>query len=1670
MNAQTTLSTLARPLEATYRGGKWLLYFTAFGVLALFSLPLAAQGVRTCGDTSLGNYQWVASGQVARSNNCQGGFRCYPAANTSYSVEKTNPSCNPSIGSCGVRIHATATIPGLRDMINQNGLFSSLTPWAEWYPCAGASCARDMICGLDAFGGRINFDNLDTWLERGLSCAQAWTMNLSVKIRVCAGTSCETAANNKVIDIPAVGLALGLGCPVAPPDDCSTNTNQCRDCQPAGGPCSFSMDGQLSCKFPGPGAHLGYRAGGAGGDNLPGTPTWRSSLGRYFSHDYAKRIVLDPDLNHVWLITEGASFREFRSLAAGGGLRLYDPAQTVPSGEYRKLYHDTATGGWQLDSLDGRRDVFRADGLWEKTIFAHDPGHPVQATYAGTQLQSVSFPDGRQETFTYHPTGKLATITEVGVGGSPSRTWNYLWSGDELTHIARPDGTHWELSYDPARNGGRPGYLTQVRLVGADLTGRIEAGFEYNSFGNVVRAWQGNPFFDNPNAVNKQELTYTNAPFPTRTVLTRTVSGTFNQVTTYDISRDTRGIKPRITAIQGSCPVCGLSPTTTFTYAGSHPLLPSAMTDAKGTRTDYTYDANGRMLTRTEAANVPSLLRTTTYTYDSNFPGLVTRVEVPSTSGGGNKRRTDSAYDATTGLMTTRTIDGFEAGGPLPAGFKTTAYGYNASGKPLTIDPPGFGVADAISLTYGLAGRNGHIADSRTDPLVGTMTFGYDGLNRRTSVMDPNGVETVTSYDGLSRVTEVRQKGALPVDDLVTVHTYSTFGDLFCTKLPRGNGVEYVYDTARRLKEMIRGTAVATPTATSCLDVALPRERTVYQLNGSGNRIEESLERWTGSAWVSDSKTAFEFTCHLDKTTQGAGSPTPSVTEYCYDVNDNLEKVWDANHPKATTPNPTQLHAYDALNRLTSTSVGLGTANAAVTSYTYDVQDHLASVADAEGNLTTYTTSDRDLMTEQVSPVSGTTTYRYNEHGGLVTTTDARAVVTTRTVDAADRPTQETFGPAGLPDPTLTITYAYGSTPAQLDVGRLTGITRSGQTIAYTYDRFGRVLQDGALASEYDKNGNRSRILYPGSVAALYTYDFADREATLSYDSGGGAQPLVTSAGYKALGPLTALSFANGLSETRLFDQRYFPDRIQAGALLDWDYTVDAVGNPTAITGSIIGTAYSTNFAYRDHLYFLTQGDGPWGNRAWTYDKIGNRLSFAKTSEPNSTYTYSGSGHNPKLATITPAPGWGTGSWAYTHDPASNQTSILESNDEGAVQATFYDIAADNRMSALRTDTGPLRTDFLYDGRGFLRQALQNVVGSTDSIRVTPVYSSEGMLMARTEERQWTGATTGPDGEDQTSTENSTETTQLFYLAGRPVAQLTSGSDLLYLTTDHLGMLVLATDSSGAASWAGGVEPFGKTWTAGTDNPDPEPSTVGGLHSTAASVLGRLSSEKIFLRYPGQWTSDAFRVTGAQQEIYYNLYRWYEPATGRYISPDPLGLFIGSSEEAPPHPFAYVDSRPAFFTDSLGLFKVSGSCDCLKEDPFVAPSSPEGPSAPQTMSRFIQLIRDACVEARTRIRDIPLRRCVAESCDSGKVVCRRTCHPSAFGGPTDTILPRLGIPIRTIPVCVDGWSEQLGCDVGRAAVHEWAHGCSWLHPRRYGDDGGGVPIFDNCAPRPVRAP
>ncbi|HET9225459.1 MAG TPA: RHS repeat-associated core domain-containing protein, partial [Thermoanaerobaculia bacterium] len=1178
-----------------------------------------------------------------------------------------------------------------------------------------------------------------------------------------------------------------------------------------------------------------YRAGGVGGAGWPGSAAWNTTLGRHWAHTFSERIVQGTGVGHVWLLARDATFREFTDPGLDG---TYETVS--PSDEYRDLFK--VSGGWELRSLDGTVQSFDNAGLWTQTVDRN--GKAKVAQYTGGVLTRVALPDGRREDFGYDDiTGKLETIVEVGIDGATSRTWTYTWEGNDLKRIDRPDGTVWEFFYssDPAL----PGYLTRIDLLGSSPgVGRVETAWEYDSRGNVVKIWRGDPVSTGPNAVDLHELAFDTDLLPTRTTVTDAV----DKIQYYYFDRDTVSRKPRLFAFDDGCPACGFKARSTYEYSDPvNPLLPTTVIDGNGNQTRHTYNADGQMLTRTEAFGA-TLSRQTRWEYHSTFRNFPTLIERPSTEGGAVKRKTLLAYDDDGNLLT-RTEEGREAGSPFSL---TTTMTYNAAGQVLTIDPPGNGAADVTSLTYDST-RGGLVPLTRTDPVVGTTVFSYDPLNRRTGVTDVNQAITVTAYDNLNRVTSVTEDGGAG-PDLVTNHEYDVFGDLLRTTRPRGNVVEYGRDAMGRLTSI-----------ESKPNAATPGERTLYTLDKAGHRIQEDLQSWNGSAWETQASTQYVYSskCNVDKVIRPG-----SVTEQEYTCNGEVARVWDANHPRASNP-ASRSYSYDALNRLTQVKQP-DVLNGDVTAYVYDVQDHLTQVTDAEKNVTTYTYGDRDLLTQEISPVSGTRTYLYNDRGELIQETDARGVTVTRDYDDLDRVTA-----VNHPDPSLDVTYTYDA-PGAFSKGRLTGITRHGETIVYEYDRFGRLTRDGDLTYGYDANGNRTSIGYPEDILAVYTYDYADRQQslTLTVDEGP-PLALASNATYKPFGPLTSLSLGNGLTETRTYDQRYQPATIQvagSGTLLNWSYAVDGVGNITAIT-DLLNPANNRTFAYRDLYYFLTQGDGPWGPRAWTYDKIGNRLTETRGAATD-TYSYpinAGGGRNPKLQLVTEGDG---GARQYSYDEAGNTQQILDQDLDQRLDL-IHDGAG--RMSFMRFRAPESKlVAMTYDGRGFLSKA-EEAGGGCFAQQTLATYSSEGVLHRR-EHRLLDGGGSIPVQGDT-----------LFYFDGKPLVNLkqdSGGLELTLFSNDHLGSPVLATEDTGGSVWYGGFEPF-------------------GADHFAAKESG------VFLRLPGQWEDGAWLFNEAPK-IYYNLHRWYETSLGRYLSPDPRGA------QGDTHPYLYAVANPPLFLDPSG--------------------------------------------------------------------------------------------------------------------------------------------------------
>jgi RHS repeat-associated protein len=131
---------------------------------------------------------------------------------------------------------------------------------------------------------------------------------------------------------------------------------------------------------------------------------------------------------------------------------------------------------------------------------------------------------------------------------------------------------------------------------------------------------------------------------------------------------------------------------------------------------------------------------------------------------------------------------------------------------------------------------------------------------------------------------------------------------------------------------------------------------------------------------------------------------------------------------------------------------------------------------------------------------------------------------------------------------------------------------------------------------------------------------------------------------------------------------------------------------------------------------------------------------------------------------------------------------------------------------------------------------------------------------------------------------------EIVWLGDIPIVSLRpkvgGGINIYNIHTDHLNTPRLITGSvNPGVRWRWDAEPFG----GGTVNNNP--SGVGAFNFD--------------LRFPGQ-------IYVAETGLHYNYYRDYDPATGRYVQSDPIGLEGGLNT------YAYVNGNPIANTDPTG--------------------------------------------------------------------------------------------------------------------------------------------------------
>jgi len=407
--------------------------------------------------------------------------------------------------------------------------------------------------------------------------------------------------------------------------------------------------------------------------------------------------------------------------------------------------------------------------------------------------------------------------------------------------------------------------------------------------------------------------------------------------------------------------------------------------------------------------------------------------------------------------------------------------------------------------------------------------------------------------------------------------------------------------------------------------------------------------------------------------------------------------------------------------------------------------------------------------------------------------------------------------------------------------------------------------------------------------------------------------------------------------------------------------TFDADGNVTEIDSGGRQRTYTYDDAFR--ITDVTDVVTPANSFTYGYDDL-DRLTSAVTSATTLSWTYDANGN--RLSE--------TGGSPSTYSISNNRNRITAIS--GAVNRTY----AYNAVGSVRTyedvtvtynDHGRMRRF----ARGeitarFVYNALdQRVKRSGDGTgAVLYVYDEAGHLL----------------GEYHGS---GTLIQETVWLSDTPVATLRPGTPpkIFYVHADHLNTPRKVTrPSDNKARWTWESDPFG------TSAPNESPE---GL---AAFVYN--------LRFPGQ-------IYDAHTQLMYNHFRDYDPAVGRYVESDPIGLKGGINT------YAYALPNPLSHSDRLGLttktlcLNPANILACLAAGEVTAGQVATARAAQKTLAvaAGVALVMIVCrdgTEDCTREIEECSELCAAASMDPDRkhvyggsmTQCMKNCLPERCGG------------------------------------------------------------------------
>jgi len=535
----------------------------------------------------------------------------------------------------------------------------------------------------------------------------------------------------------------------------------------------------------------------------------------------------------------------------------------------------------------------------------------------------------------------------------------------------------------------------------------------------------------------------------------------------------------------------------------------TSITDPRGHVTEFTFDEQGRQLTRTLPMGVQTPGDSTDYvenmTYH-NSGALSGAIELTVDFA---DRHVHYDYDDY-GRLTSKTFYADTAAYAADEPEQIVTYTYDAFDRVVDIvrDRDGdLGTTadqDATSTDY----DRPHTGGARVEQIVipqGTLAYTYDDLGRQTSVSSSGGTTTDYTYDALNRLeaVDVTERGGVAVAEDPTVYHYDLVGQLDAIANSNGTVTDHVFDAMGRVDEIYHfvdgngdliydASGGGGDTLVASIDYAYnavgQRTESVEYFDADGDGVIDAAS--TGEdvhqtfAWTYDNLDRLVEE-HYDRNSDGASSED-YIHTFAYDLASNrVEQTLDPGADGAI--DETITYAHDNNDRLlTETSDVEGE-----TSYSYnDAGDLLSKTPPAASGepATHYTYDATGRMVGVDSDDDGVdeVTYTYDAAGVRVTKTDVTASSTTEFLIDPQNPTgyakpieehvdgqlarsyaigllihSQTEHQAGLAGPADTTLYfiqdAAGHTRALLDAAGTIARTADAVAVAqiFTYEAFG---------------------------------------------------------------------------------------------------------------------------------------------------------------------------------------------------------------------------------------------------------------------------------------------------------------------------------------------------------------------------------------------------------------------------------------------------------------------------------------------------------------------------------------------------------------------------------------------------------------------------------------